>query len=338
MREHAQDDKNWIYAPHLNWYTYAIPRQMKLAPLTERPSGEQSLLKSPLGSIDITSLPEFKGLVLPLREKRASLHDWLAMHPPEKRNLALITSHVDDLFFVSTHSALLYFPDDPNFLVLHFQHLLETATRLYCLVTSMVARAKVEFDELAELEEEVSEDINEPGKLGIFDRERLLNRIRDRHASSEHFDSDARRALDLLTLRVISLYVDTTKLMQAMTDELEINNLRQLFDETMDRVKLKRAKLLESVERLQSDQIEEQRNRLQTTTAIIATLLAAAGVDTIITDFQAAFSSPLLSVPKLHLLIILVVIMLLAFFLLRYVGRSRAIRKTIQRADKQRER
>src|SRR6185437_9784742 len=138
LRDHARDNNNWIYLPHLNWYTYANPREMTRAQLTDPPSGEKVLIPSPLGSFDIATLPEFQGLVLPLREKRASLHDWLAMSKPEKRNLAVITSHADDLFYVSNHSALLYFPDDPNFNVLQFIELVATATRLYCLVTSMV--------------------------------------------------------------------------------------------------------------------------------------------------------------------------------------------------------
>src|SRR6185437_828197 len=218
LRDHARDTNNWIYLPHLNWYTYANPREMTRAKLVDPPSGERVLLPSPLGSFDIATLPEFQGLVLPLREKRASLHDWLAMSKPEKRNLAVITSHADDLFYVSNHSALLYFPDDPNFNVLQFIELVATATRLYCLVTSMVARSKREFDELAKLEERADSVIAEPGKQGIEDRDELLEEIHARQTASEHFDSDARRSLDLLTLRIVSKYVDTTKLMQAMAE------------------------------------------------------------------------------------------------------------------------
>ncbi|HLW02828.1 MAG TPA: hypothetical protein VKT82_29500 [Ktedonobacterales bacterium] len=374
LRDHARDKNNWIYLPHLNWYTYANPREMTRAQLVDPPSGEKVMLPSPLGSFDIDTLPEFQGLVLPLREKRASLHDWLAMRKPEKRNLAEITSHTDDLFYVSTHSALLYFPDDPNFNVLQFVELVATATRLYCLVTSMVARSKREFDELAELEEKAARVIAEPDRQGIADRDELLEEIRIRQTASEHFDSDARRSLDLLTLRIVSRYSDTTRLMQAMTDELDIMNLRQLFDETMARVNQKRDNLSSSVERLQeitkrelaekeaqeADRKERERQRLadarakrledmqkdvdargsnlSTVAGIAAALLAVAGVDVIITDFQNAFAFlpdwlPSWTPAVLHLLAIVVIIVIVMLILL---GQWEKFRVASQKLDAER--
>lgn len=324
LRAKAKDEDNWIYAPHLNWYTYANPQQIMLAPLKETTPGEKTAHFSPLGSTDITTLPDFKGLVLPLRERRRSVYDWLAMRTPERNNLALMVSQPDSLFFVVNHWALLYFPNDPSFNVLAYRELLEMAVRLNCLLISLVARAKIQFDELALMEADLSKALQEPGKLGKYHRERQLTLMRSNLATSaKFFDFDALRLLDLLNMRVVSPYGDATKLIQAMTDELEISNLRQLYEEAMGRVNLKRTNLFETMSRLQAYQAEEQTRKLQDGTTILAILLAAAGVDAIITDIQAAFSSPLWSPSWLHLLFVFGFILLLAIFLLiRYVRRA----------------
>ena len=110
---------------------------------------------------------------------------------------------------------------------------------------------------------------------------------------------------------------------QALADELEINDLRHQFDETMQRVNRKRANLLEAVARLQADQIQEQTSRFQIATGVAATLLAAAGVDAIITDIggvAADLNHPIS--PEWHLGITIAIIVALALFLYLRYGRG----------------
>ncbi len=314
------DDSSWIYAPHLNWYSYAVPRSIELRPLDEN---KDAMISHPLDiAMAVKDLYEFKGFILPLYERRPSLHDWLAMRTPDSHNIAYQTAHTHDLFYMTDHYAFFYFPDEAYYIIRQHKEIINAATRLYCLASSMVRRAEQELDDLAAVEEEAFTLLKGRGRLkdkdAIEGRDKILARILRRQEESERFETEARRSLELLTLRVVCLYQDTTTLMQLMSKELEIDGLLRLFDEIMRNVREKRHNLTAVFSRVEAEENNDRNERFATVSGAGILILTAIGLDAFLTDVANALAETPMHLPLSPLtrvVVTTVVIVLLAIFM-----------------------
>jgi len=202
------------FASHLNWYGYGLIQ----GGLWSRGENDDVLLKLE----DASTYPDYKGLLLGQMEARAALDDWVMKDATGIRNLAPIRSHTTDLFVTSENHGVLYFPDDPRWIVLQYQETIETSVRLRCLISTFI---EIAGDILDTFVEETSDLAKELDNMELDFAEKRITETRQQLLPVIHFDTSAHMNIELIRGTLTTNYRDHAELMRALIDDLNIDRL-----------------------------------------------------------------------------------------------------------------
>jgi hypothetical protein len=202
------DDRDWAWLPHLTWFSHVwAPRWVV------RHAGEDQEVA---GLGDVAEHPDLSGLVLGPREARATIEDWRAAPRPRLDNLAPIRSHAGDLMHVGEHHAVLFYPDDPYYLVEQFVDTVELAAKLRCLAVALNYQAQSRvpdvYHEAKRLREELAAIAAWPDAGAPLSPEARLDSVLDaieRHRlKATAFRDQTLRSLDLIAVSSFAQYSD----------------------------------------------------------------------------------------------------------------------------------
>ncbi|MBN2230048.1 MAG: hypothetical protein JW779_10720 [Candidatus Thorarchaeota archaeon] len=202
------------FVPHLNWYSYVLIQRG----VWSRGNHEDSLL--PLERA--VRFPDYKGLLLGQMEARAALDDWIMRDPMGIRNLAPIRSHTTDLLITTENHGILFFPDDPRWIVLQYQETIETSVRLRCLISTFIEIAGEILDTFIEGTSDLARDL-ETMELELA--EKRISETRGQLLPVIHFDTSAHMNIELIRGTLTSNYRDHAELMKNIMDDLNVDRM-----------------------------------------------------------------------------------------------------------------
>lgn len=210
----SSPDLHLRFVPHLNWYGYALVERGFWA----RSSKDDRLLSL----VEVSTFPDYKGLLLGQMEARAALDDWILREPIGIRNLAPIRSHITDLLITTENHGILSFPDDPRWIILQYQETIETAVRLRCLISTFIEIAGEILDTFIE---ETSDLARELDSLDLDIAESRITETRRQLLPVIHFDTMAHMNIELIRGTLTSNYRDHAELMKEMMDDLNVDRM-----------------------------------------------------------------------------------------------------------------
>jgi len=230
----------WSIDPNRDWFSYLYLRSVTI---DGRLAYAEALLQQ----------SEFKGILIGQREARATLDDWMHVNLPEEwlkqRNLATIRSHAGDLFWVDENHAIIYLPDDPQYLVDQYAQTIEVVSWIRCMMRA--------FDSMAE------EMARNALKYARPDRSlqgrRYVEAIQRCLDSLELLRMESLETLHILLSCEMSRYQDHGRMMAELLRLMNLPPLRSSLEHRMDNI-LRLEGHLEDRWRLQTAEDQERRD------------------------------------------------------------------------------
>ena len=169
-------------------------------------------------------------MLAPSRESKASLADWVgtefAIDPAD--NLAAIRSHRADFLFIRGSQAVMYFPDNPYYLI---EYEYTGTLRLMLWMRTLVAA----FTELSVRYNQRSHYLRS-AFLQLPAHPRLRDVLRGEVLVAEHFKLRADEMLSLLQECLMSRYDDHARLLRAMVVKMDLERSRAVLAARLDKV------------------------------------------------------------------------------------------------------
>jgi len=169
-------------------------------------------------------------MLAPSRESKASLADWVgtdfAINPAD--NLAAIRSHRADFLFIRGCQAVMYFPDNPYYLI---EYEYTGTLRLMLWMRTLVAA----FTELSVRYNQRSHYLRS-AFLQLPAHPRLRDVLRGEVLVAEHFKLKTDEMLSLLQECLMSRYDDHARLLRAMVAKMDLEHSRAVLAARLDKV------------------------------------------------------------------------------------------------------
>jgi hypothetical protein len=199
-------DRDWTFLPHLAWFTYVRSPRWIL-----RQGGEDPGDREVRSIQEMEDHPELVGLVLGPREARATIDDWMAGPRPALANLAPTRSHVTDLMVMTENHGVLFYPDDPYYLVEQFADSVELVAKLRCLAVSLNHQALTAVEDVYQEATRLRDRLGRLQRGGLAeasDLDAVIHDVEEHRVRTVEFRNGALLSLELIGESTVSRYRD----------------------------------------------------------------------------------------------------------------------------------
>jgi hypothetical protein len=249
----------WVFEPHRNWYTYLYCREIYIG---QKLAHADDLLNSDL-----------KDLLVELREARPSLETDSIVgadcNISDHKNLGPIRSHKHDALYILENQALMYFPDDPQYITDQYASTIELVWWIRSLVLAfnkMVDRQIQDTTERFIHSEKVS--ANQEQK----DMEDSVDYLQKRINGLERFRAKALNTIKIFESLSVSRYQDHAELMKETLKSSNIQQLKANLEDGLENI-LRLQRHLNERTTIELAQIERERERDQARRMTIFTIV-----------------------------------------------------------------
>ena len=250
----------WVFEPHRNWYTYLYCREIYIG---QKLAYADDLLNSDL-----------KDLLIELREARPSLETDSILGAncgdiPHHKNLGPIRSHKHDALYIMENQALMYFPDDPQYITDQYASTIELVWWIRSLVLAFNKMVDKQIQETTQKfirRDKVS--VNQKQK----DMEDSVDYLQKRINGLERFRSKALNTIKIFESLSVSRYQDHAELMKEMLKSSNIQQLKANLEEGLENI-LRLQRHLNERTRIELAKIEREREKDQARRMTIFTIV-----------------------------------------------------------------
>ncbi|MFX1392372.1 MAG: YkgJ family cysteine cluster protein [Promethearchaeota archaeon] len=200
---------------------------------------------------------DFIALALYLRESRASIGDWILTALPEVKNFAKIRSHKTDLFILDDNQSILYFYDDPMYLMDQY---LISAEIVFWIRTLVYAYHKKALIQLEKIKEFLSKEAMISTK----------NQLQDKLNVIEMDKIKVIPIIDLLSSVSFSKYRDHGILMKNLVENTTIPVAEVMLIQTIKNIN----QLGKYINEILDRQIQEKQEKMHRTQQILSRFIA----------------------------------------------------------------
>ncbi|HMK95183.1 MAG TPA: hypothetical protein VK536_07260 [Candidatus Limnocylindrales bacterium] len=237
----------WVFEPHRNWYTYLYCREIYIG---QKLAYADDLLDSDL-----------KDLLIELREARPSLETDCIFGADcsisDRKNLGPIRSHKHDALYIMENQALMYFPDDPQYITDQYASTIELVWWIRSLVLAFNKMVDKQIQETTQRfirGDKVSTDHE------YKDMEDSVDYLQKRINGLERFRARALNTIKIFESLSVSRYQDHAELMRETLKSSNIQQLKANLEDGLENI-LRLQRHLNERTTIQIAQIEREREK-----------------------------------------------------------------------------
>lgn len=281
------------------WQTVFCCNQLHL----KIPDGTQIEPRTPNDFMRVRESADFKGFQVQSREARAGLDDWPFASDADVRNLAQIRSHLTDVMYVGENRTFLWFPDDPQFIMIQY---IESA-RLIGDIRVLV----LTYNESAKKQIRTTERMLDIIKSGRRLPRRLAGQFEAGRSDITIFRTHGDKILDLLRACTISKYEDHGKLLAQMLIESKAGNAQDALEHNLKTLDEFYAYITQVLQRRVEARTHSGQTLMASVLGILTAVSALSAVPALETFLTNTFPGMITPSVALAILRVLLVIMLL---------------------------